>query len=106
MSKKSNQQFRPYLTAAELSHLLTLLTLSAEKGVPASTALLKKLKVFAYKIEHEIISPSATLSTSPRTSANSLESLGASVDETRYLSGEMTPEEEAEYLIKLMTSGV
>lgn len=102
MKPKHNQQFRPYLTTSELAHLLTLLTLSSEKGVPESSTLLKKLKLFAFKIDNELITPSSTLSLTPRNSVNSLESLGSSIQETRYLSGELTQEEEAEYLTKLM----
>jgi hypothetical protein len=101
---KSKQQFRPYLTSSELAHLLTLLTLSSEKGVPESSNLLKKLKLFAFKIQNDLVNPASTLSLTPRSSPHSLESLGSSIQETRYLSGEMTPDEEAEYLSKLMNS--
>lgn len=102
MASKPTAQFRPYLTSSELAHILTLLTISSEKGVPESTSLLKKLKVFAFKIQNDLINPSSILSSTPRNSPNSLESLGSSIEETRYLSGELTPEEEAEYLTKLM----
>lgn len=99
-NKQSTAQFRPYLTSSELAHILTLLTISSERGVPESTSLLKKLKIFAFKIQNDLVSPSSILSSTPK--LGTLESLGSSIEETKYLSGELTPDEEAEYLTKLM----
>lgn len=97
---KSSKQFRPYLTAEELDHIMELLTLSHEN--PISFKLLNKLAVFKFKIQNELIRPASTVT--PKLSP--LEKLGGvSPEEQRYLSGEMNEAEEQKYLEQLMGGG-
>lgn len=96
---KPTKQFRPYLTSAELIHILNLL--KADSCNLVSARLHSKLALFNYKIQSELVKHASVLT--PRSST--LEALGADEDETRYLSGQMNPEEESAYLSKLMGSG-
>lgn len=96
MNQKRTQQFRPYLTHAELVEIISLL--------PPTSPLCKKLKLFEYKVSSEMITPASVLS--PKQTMEEklgLVSTPPDPNETRYLSGEMTPEEEAEYVSNLMS---
>lgn len=95
-----SKQFRPYLTPLELSQLLNLLASDTNPETsPGSRKLHSKLAVFAFKVDSGMITPSY-VSTPPPSLLDKLG--GTTLEESRYLAGEMDQEEETAYLNKLM----
>lgn len=86
--------YRPYLTHPEILEIMSLL--------PPTSPIYTKLKLFEFKITNDLTSPARI--TKPVLSA--LEKLGgSSPEEARYLAGEMSAEEEEQYLNNLMGIG-
>ena len=84
-------KFRPYLTKSEIEYLLTLL--EKEEKTKANKNIHKVFRTLLIKAEVGIATGSYT--PTPRTTLQS--KLGfASEQESRYLNGEMTQEEEIE----------
>ena len=63
MSNIANKKFRPVFTADSLELLISLLDAAPHemKCLPESKKLIHYLKGFSFKIEHEMVSPSAVL---------------------------------------------
>lgn len=104
-SPSKKQMFRPYFNQDELIHNLNLLSEDMNSPLSptaaASRRLHSKLSIFAFKIDSGLITPSYIVSSSSKLST--LEKLGGSTpEEAKYLAGEMSQEEEAEYLTQLM----
>lgn len=90
------KQYRPYLTAEEIATILANSELKEDK---VNKSICSKMKLLSLKIEAGIIRECYVTNPKPTT----LEKLGGtSPDEVRYLNGEMSPEEEEQYLDKLM----
>ena len=70
----SEQKFRPYFTAPELSYLID----SCKLRVPINQSLLRYLETFALKIDRGITSAAYTRSTSPVSSIEAKLGIGAS----------------------------
>lgn len=88
LSTQSNVKFRPALTMAQLSHILSLLH---DSESPIESGIKKVIVPLLAKIEIGAISPAYTLSEQHQAK------IVKSKQATRYESGAMTPEEEASY---------
>lgn len=87
MATPKIRYFRPYLSAEELAEIISLLP----RG-----ELYEKLKLLQYKITNGLTEPARV--SSPKPSLPDSLGLGVSEDERKFLSGEMSPEEELEYM--------
>ena len=85
--------YRPYLTHPEILEIMSLL--------PPTSPIYTKLKLYEFKISNDLTAP-ARISTPPLSPLEKL--VGTDPEEARYLCGEMTPEEEAEYTNRIMGS--
>lgn len=86
----SNVKLRPYLSVAEINHILEKLR---DDTSTIGVGIRKNLSLLSLKYDGGYSRGSYT--PSPRQST--LEKLGAHTDELRYLNGEMSAQEEAEY---------
>ena len=131
MSTNPNLKFRPSLTAGQIEHIMHILSTAGENS-PLNQSCLKSLRMFSLKAQHGIVSPSHL--SLGRESLES--SLGFSTSHTqvttvellykvwqshpstltpsqlqqvqsyRYQNNLMSPEEEQDYDMKLLNSGV
>ena len=92
-------KYRPYLSLEQIEYILTKL---AEDQDILASQIKSALQPLVFKASVGL----ATGSYKPRARVGVKDKLGFStsdLDESRYLNGEMTPEEEAEYEKKLMS---
>jgi hypothetical protein len=94
MATKSNQTFRPYLTAAEITHIIAQQDAMIEP-TKVSTELKKKLSVYLFKIQSDLASPSYIYT--PKQSLS--EKLGFTLEDLE--SNSLAPQEQYEFLCNL-----
>lgn len=80
MAKQSNQSFRPYLTAAEITHIIAQQD-AMTQPTKVSIELKKKLSVYLFKIQNDLANPSYTYTPSQSLS----EKLGFTESDTKTL---------------------
>lgn len=126
---QSKIKFRPSLTAGQIEHIIHILSTTGENS-PLNQSCLKSLRMFSLKAQHGIVSPSHLalgreslesslgFSAEPVTTTDLLYQVWQThpttltpaqlqqVQSYRYQNNLMSPEEEQEYDMKLLNSGV
>lgn len=127
---QSKIKFRPSLTAGQIEHIIHILSTAGENS-PLNQSCLKSLRMFSLKAQHGIVSPShlalgreslesslGFTTSEPVTTVELLYKVWQShpttltsaqlqqVQSYRYQNNLMSPEEEQEYDMKLLNSGV
>lgn len=130
MSTNPNLKFRPSLTAGQIEHIIHILSTAGENS-PLNQSTLRALRMFSLKAQHGIVSPShlalgrESLESSlgftqdaPVTTVELLYRVWQThpttltpaqlqqVQSYRYQNNLMSPEEEQDYDMKLLNSGV